>query len=206
VLDNATAPARPGELTGEQTAVAAFRTAQLDTTPRPRSRFAIKATLARLLTVKVAAAAATVALGGVAVAAATGHLPTQLGGPSGRPITSRVISTTTSVSRAGIATGAQSRQRGSGSRTPPSPSLAGLCHAYAAGAGDHAKVLANPAFTALLTAAGGQDDVPAYCAALLGRATASATPTSTRSNREHHPGPPSTHPTGPPTTHPHPHH
>jgi hypothetical protein len=82
----------------------------------------------------------------------------------------------------------------------------GLCTAYDAGvAGSHGKALDNPAFSVLITAAGGKDQVAGFCATIL----ASAHPTRHPANSDHpsgpstHPnGPPSTHPNGPPSTHP----
>jgi len=70
-------PARPGELAGEEAAMAAFRT-HAARPPVPRQ--SLKGTLARLLTIKVGAfCAAIVSVGGVAVAASTGTLPGGLG-------------------------------------------------------------------------------------------------------------------------------
>ena len=89
----------------------------------------------------------------------------------------------------------------------PSPSVVGLCHAYAAGAGaDHGKALENPAFTVLITAAGGKDQVSAYCSDLLAKQSGEAAhPMGNPSTRPNGPG--EEHPTGksngtPPSTHP----
>ncbi len=49
----------------------------------------------------------------------------------------------------------------------PEPSLVGLCHAFPAVANSHGRALDNPAFTTLITAAGGADNVAAYCQVLL---------------------------------------
>ncbi len=66
-------PARPGELAGEEAVMASFR---LHAAKPPAARQSLKATVARLLTVKVGALfAAVLSLGGVAVAASTGSLP-----------------------------------------------------------------------------------------------------------------------------------
>ncbi|HTI26571.1 MAG TPA: PT domain-containing protein [Kutzneria sp.] len=79
------------------------------------------------------------------------------------------------------------------SSADPSPSLVGLCHAYTAGAGaDHGKALENPTFSALITTAGGKDEVDAYCTTLLAASPAESA----------HPGQPSDHPSGAPTGHP----
>jgi hypothetical protein len=56
----------------------------------------------------------------------------------------------------------------SGSHGTPHPNLNGLCHAWLAGAGsEHGKARSNPAFTALITAAGGEGKVAAYCATVV---------------------------------------
>jgi hypothetical protein len=70
-LAAAAAPAHEDELAGEEAAVAAFRRARLASPSRRRPMFA------RLLTVKAAVALglATTAIGGVALAAASGTLP-----------------------------------------------------------------------------------------------------------------------------------
>jgi hypothetical protein len=91
--------------------------------------------------------------------------------------------------------------------------LVGLCHAYLAGAGsDHGKALDNPAFTVLITKAGGRTMVDGFCMALLKEKSsathASGAPTSPGRSDDHpgntdHPtGAPETHPTGAPSTHP----
>jgi hypothetical protein len=177
-LAAASAPGFPGELAGEAAATNAFLAA-VGTNPAlsPGRRTMTKsAVVAKLLTLKAAAVAvAAVSAGGVALAASTNVLPNPFapanpahstpapGGPTNRP------------------------------DATPSPSLVGLCTAYLAGAGaDHGKALESPAFSALITAAGGKDNVDAYCA---GRGVTA--PGSTHSTSE-----PSEHPTGQPTTHP----
>jgi hypothetical protein len=121
----------------------------------------MKAALAKWVSVKVAAAAIGVALagGGVALAASTGTEPTAALGkrdganhgpahPTGKPST------------------APSKRDQPGAA--PSPSLVGLCRAYAAGAGDNpGKALDNPAFSVLITAAGGKEKIAEFCAPAL---------------------------------------
>ena len=87
LLAAAAAPPRDGELGGEPAAVTAFlEAAQHAHAPRPRSPSMIKTMVAKLLTAKVAAAAAAIfAVGGVATAAATGALPLPAGGSSPAP-------------------------------------------------------------------------------------------------------------------------
>lgn len=229
LLVAAAAPARDGELAGEQAAVTAFGAARLDPIPQLRRRSMIKTLLAKLLTVKIAATAAavTVAAGGVAAAAATGYLPTPSGGGS---TVAPASSTGSSASghgsaddhSAGADKGRDHDARQSSSPGSPSPSLVGLCHAYTAGAGsEHGKALGSPAFTVLITTAGGKDKVAAYCTKLLAAhpepakptvtVTPSADPGMDHSGQAHatnnpstrHPDPaPTSHPTGAPVTHP----
>jgi hypothetical protein len=159
----------------------------------------VKTALAKTLTVKIAAAALGVAAagGGVALAASGGGAPTAGLGrsaaashapapPTGKP------STTGSDQEHGNAA--------------PSPSIVGLCRAFAAGAGDNpGKALDNPAFGALVAAAGDKAKVADYCAPMLEReapesaATAAAgrpTPRATPSHpapdptADSRPGPP----------------
>jgi hypothetical protein len=76
LLTAASAPAQPAELAGEPAAMAAFAAARHPTTSRARRPSMIQLTLARLLTLKVAAVAVAVAgVGGVALAANAGVLP-----------------------------------------------------------------------------------------------------------------------------------
>jgi hypothetical protein len=170
--------ASEAELRGEQAAVAAFRAARLAPAPRTRRRLMIKAMLAKLLTAKLAvaaAAAAAVTAGGVVAVAATGHLPgspdehsTSTPAGAGDSAKSRVSTTEASESSHG---GAKNTGANGASNGTPSPSLAGLCHAYAAGdKAEHGKALESPAFTVLVTTAGGKDKVDAYCTKILAEA------------------------------------
>ncbi|HEX6497502.1 MAG TPA: hypothetical protein VF054_00545 [Micromonosporaceae bacterium] len=201
LLAAAAAPGRPDELAGEQAALAAFRAAQLAHTPEPRRPSVLKTALAKMLTVKAAAAAAAVVAvgGGVAVAAETGALPNPLTAVQGQP------SASPDVDKSKAADGTEH------AKGTPSPSLVGLCHAYLAGAGsaEHSHALENPAFTVLITTAGGKDKVDAYCTNLL----ASAHPEPSHKPGTHPSGQPSvrptgthstteSHPTGEPSAHP----
>jgi hypothetical protein len=156
----------------------------------------------RLLVAKAVIVAVGVSGGGVALAAATGHLPANLGG---KP------------AAAGSATAAPHvpSARGQSATHPassPSPSLPGLCQAYTAHAGRNTgKALDSPAFTALITAAGGKDSVTGFCASLLathpGKASSShpaGKPSShpAQANTAHPTGKPSVLPPGKPTPHP----
>jgi hypothetical protein len=73
--------------------------------------------------------------------------------------------------------------------------VASLCHAYRAG-DNPGKALDKPAFTHLITVAGGKDKVTAYCTGLLKTHPAKGRASS------HPTGAPSTHPTAAPPTHP----
>lgn len=184
------APAHPVELAGESAAMDAFRAAHLGLVLQPRRRSMLETALAKLLTLKVAAAAvATVAAtGGVALAASSGALPNPLGSddPKAKP--------------SAHATGKPSADADGKGNASPSPSLVGLCRAYKAGAGDNpGKALENPAFSVLITTAGDKEKVAAYCDTLLAAQKGDKTPggPSTRPG-----GASETHPTGKPDSHP----
>jgi hypothetical protein len=152
----------------------------------------LRTTVAKLLSAKLVAAAAvaTAATGGVALAAATNTLPDQaqsvahdiLNAPSpdhGKP------------SQAPSQAATPDAKSSHAPKGTPSPSLRGLCTAYQAGVADsHGKAMSNPAFSALVTAAGGTDQVADYCTKLIG------------APRTHPSGEPTSHPTGSPTSHP----
>jgi hypothetical protein len=204
LLAAVTVPAGGGELAGEDAAVAAFRAARLAPASHRKP-----STLKSLFTARIAAVAAAVAVlvGGVATAAATGYLPTPLGGhPAIVPAHSSVAASSTTTSSTGHTTSASNEDHGSPTTTDvPTPSVAGLCNAYAAGAGsDHGKALDNPAFGSLITAAGGRDKVDAYCADLLAGQQGHNGSTNTNGKGHDPKGPPASHPdhtTGPPSTH-----
>ncbi|GAB2810482.1 hypothetical protein [Lentzea nigeriaca] len=164
VLAAASAPARDRELTGEQAALAAFRAARLATAPQRRRPRMLKIALANVLTVKIAAVTAAAA-GGIALAAATGTLPGQRHEEPSPAADTNVVATTSVTTK----DKPNSPDKKPDNSASPSPSLKGLCQAYTAGAGsEHGKAHENPAFSALITAAGGADKVPAFCADQLG--------------------------------------
>jgi hypothetical protein len=145
--------------------------------------------VAKLLTLKAAAVAVVaVSAGGVALAASTGVLPNPLAPEN-------------------PGQSAPGPDHSNGSNATPSPSMVGLCTAYLAGAGaDHGQALENPAFTALVTAAGGADGVDAFCEELGVTAPGSDRgegPTDHPSGKPTDVGPSElptpSHPTGPPT-------
>jgi hypothetical protein len=66
------------------------------------------------------------------------------------------------------AQGADAAGKDKGANGQPSPSHAGLCQAYRSKVGEHpGKALQSPAFTSLIKAAGGNDNVAGYCARVL---------------------------------------
>jgi hypothetical protein len=187
LLVAAAAPGRPTELVSEQECVAGFRAVFLAPVPQTRRLSMIKTAVLKLLTVKlVIAACATTAAGGVALAASTGNLPNPLDkhGSAGSSRLGTAPDSEKSKSSHGGGrdddgkdNNGNGKDGNNGNGKPgngpdashaPSPSLVGLCHAYGSGnKADHGKALDNPAFTVLITTAGGRDKVDALCTALL---------------------------------------
>lgn len=163
LLHAATAPAHPEELAGERAALAAFEdAAQLDPVPSPRRDNVLKSTLAKVLTVKaaiiLAAAAGTT---GVVFASTSGVMT-----PTDKPTEHRPADhPSAGHSSTHKPAGTQRDGDNAGkSGDAPSPSMAGLCNAYEAHKSDNpGKALDSPAFTALIAAAGGKDNVDDYC-------------------------------------------
>jgi hypothetical protein len=145
------APATPKELAGEQLVLAKFKAVVPLPPPTLVPRRANM--LSKLASVKAAAAvlAAVLSIGGVA-AAATGLLP-------GRA--------EHAADQAPSTTGAGAAGHGVGEATVVDLGTAaktGLCQAWQAGEGaDHGGRAESPAFRALAVAAGGADNVAAYC-------------------------------------------
>ncbi|MFJ3790598.1 hypothetical protein [Kitasatospora sp. NPDC090091] len=114
VLAAASAPAVAEELSGEEAALAAFREARLapvpavSAVPAPvRRRSMATAALARAFSTKaVAVVLGATALGGVAVAAGTGNLPSALGGGSEDRGRTPVVPAATGTSAPGTKSGA----------------------------------------------------------------------------------------------------
>jgi hypothetical protein len=172
LLAAATAPATPEELADEQLAMAAFAAAMRSHPPTlvPR-RTAVPR---KALTMKAAAAAlvAALSLGGVA-AAATGLLPGQAS-----PVADQAPATTGADAAAhglgkaaanlgGTAQAGAADGQGRASAAGPDATAAaraGLCRAWQAGQGaDHGRRMDAVAFQALADAAGGTDNIAAYC-------------------------------------------
>lgn len=193
LLDAAAAPASANELAVGPRVLAELRAAHLRPTPTARRRSMIKTALAQVIAAKFAASAAVAAAatGGIALAAATGNLPgpiqhaahvafaapdSQHGDGGGTPSTDSTGDTTPATDTGSTdstdpAGGDTSSSDSPTASTTPSPSLTGLCKAYQAGVGDNpGKALENPAFTVLITAAGGKDNVADFCVSLVGPA------------------------------------
>ncbi|MCU1593811.1 MAG: hypothetical protein JWO12_1203 [Frankiales bacterium] len=158
------------------------------------------AALANLLAAKVLAVTVGAAsVGGVAVAAATDSLPDPVqsvahdvaGAPApsatedaqGDDATETADAPEATESEAPDAAEAPETAKAAEPQTAaPHPNLKGLCQAYGSGnKATHGKALQSPAFTVLITAAGGKDGVAAYCTALKaasphGKATEKAKP------------------------------
>ncbi len=207
VLAAAAGPASETELAGEHAAATMFRAATLAPALAPRRPSMIKAAIANLLAAKVltAGALAAAATGGIALAAANGALPNPLGHvhsnvtPAPASSRSHTDPGSPNSSSHGQPTGSDSTSAPRSADASPSPSLSGLCKAYQAGATSNpGNAMQNPAFTVLVTAAGGAGNVNAYCVNLIG--VPSTHPSGAPSS--HPSGAPSTHPTGPPSTHP----
>ncbi len=164
VLRAAAAPAHPEELVGEQAALAAFRdAAQLDTVTEPRRWSTLKSALAKFLTVKAVILLAAAGLTGVVLAAAGGTVPVPWSDP---PPDRPSVPTSTAPPTSDTPTGRPSPAgKPTEASSAPTPSMAELCKAYTAPVAKHpGKVKDNPAFSALVTAAGGAANVPTYCA------------------------------------------
>ncbi|MBO2455305.1 hypothetical protein J4573_50070 [Actinomadura barringtoniae] len=171
LLAAASAPGREAELAGEEAAVAAFRAALSPHALSPQESRSNRLPFGRFFTAKVAAVAvAATAAGGVAVAATTGALPipsvTDPGGPT----------TTVSPATSGSSRGTAAPTKGGNGTNPtskptpgtPQSTPAALCRTLASGSlKDGARALRSPAFAALVAAAGGAQNVPAYCQKVL---------------------------------------
>ena len=166
---------------------------------------AAKVLAAKLLAVGGLALAA--ATGGIAAAASTGQLPNPLPHSShasdvavaavaashGRPTSTASASASASVS---------SEPSSSHPDASPSPSLRGLCQAWLSRPHEHGNADTNPAFSYLVSTAGGVDSVDAYCTSLLAGPSGSTSPSDT--SEPTGPVPSHSHPSGPATSHSHP--
>lgn len=180
LLAAAAAPARPDELAGLSAAAAAFKEASRDTSVSvaPVTR---RSLLVRPVAVKIAAGVAVVLLGGVALAAETGNLPSgtqqrahELFSPLGVPSPDAGASASTSPTAtrppAGETTPSLVPSPGNNGRTldPTSPAVLGLCRAWQARQKNPKdKPMTGEAFRDLAAVAGGEERIAAFCAPLL---------------------------------------
>jgi hypothetical protein len=183
LLAAATAPAAPKELAGQQLAMAEFAAVMRSHSPTlvprrsavPRKAFMMKAAAAALV--------AVLSIGGIA-AAATGLLPGQASS-----VADQVTATTGAdaaahgLGGAAVANVGGTAQAGSadgqGREAAVGPDAtgaarAGLCRAWQAGQGaDNGRRMDAVAFQALVDAAGGADNVGAYCEDVAAASSAS---------------------------------
>src|SRR5215211_1242013 len=168
-----TAPAAPQELAGERQAMASFAAAMRSHPPTLSPRRT--AVPRKVLTIKAAAAAlvAALSLGGVA-AAASGLLPDQASpvadqapATTGADAAAHGLGKAAAANLGGSANAGSADGQGRASATGPDvtrAARAGLCRAWQAGQGaDHGRRMDAVAFQALVEAAGGADQVAAYC-------------------------------------------
>jgi hypothetical protein len=173
LLAAAAAPAAPEELAGEQltmaTLAAVMRSTPTTLSPRrtavPRKVFTMKAAAAALV--------AVLSVGGIA-AAATGLLPGQASPVADRaPASTAVDAAAHGLGEAAVAnlggTAHAGSTDGQGQESAVGPDAtgaarAGLCRAWQAGqGGDHGRRMDSVAFQALVTAAGGANNIARYC-------------------------------------------
>jgi hypothetical protein len=173
LLAAAIAPAGPEELVGEQLAMATFTAEMRSHSPALSPRRT--AVPRKILTMKAAAAAlvAALSIGGVA-AAAGGLLPDQASpvadqapATTGADAAAQGLGKAAAANLGGAADAGSADGQGRASAVGPDASgaaRAGLCRAWQAGQGaDHGQKADSVAFQALADAAGGADNIAAYC-------------------------------------------
>jgi hypothetical protein len=173
LLAAAIAPAGPEELVGEQLAMATFTAEMRSHSPALSPRRT--AVPRKILTMKAAAAAlvAALSIGGVA-AAAGGLLPDQASpvadqapATTGADAAAQGLGKAAAANLGGAADAGSADGQGRASAVGPDASAAaraGLCRAWQAGQGaDHGQKADSVAFQALAEAAGGTDNIAAYC-------------------------------------------
>jgi hypothetical protein len=187
LLTAATAPATPQELAGKQRAMASFAAEMRSHPPTLAPRRT--AVPRKVLTIKAAAAAlvAVLSIGGVATAAG-GLLPDKAS-----PVADQAPATTSADAAAyglgkaaaaanlgGTANAGSADADGQGRASAAGPDAtaaarAGLCQAWQAGQGaNHGQKADSVAFQALADAAGGADNIAAYCQDVAPSASADA--------------------------------
>lgn len=164
LLDAASAPAGPRELAGEHAAVALFARARLvSTSPTPRrDEMSVPRSARTGLKAAIAAAGAVGLLSTGVAFAASGHAPWSQPTAAGAASSSHATDPshpTHPTHPSGTPSDAATPGTG-----PNAHAFAGLCRAYTSGnKAEHGKALASPAFGALVTAAGGVDNVTTFC-------------------------------------------
>jgi hypothetical protein len=183
LLAVAAAPAQAGELAGESAAVAAFWEASRSATPQRHRHTGLRTKMAKSLTVKAAAAAvALTAFGGAALAAGAGALPVAMTEPNRgthTPTAQHLISSPAARPTPSVTPHPVGSPVGSPQPTPAAtaaPALAGLCRSYLArlkktgirdAKGKNHLIANEPAYAALVKAAGGELKIIAHCQTLL---------------------------------------
>ncbi|MEW2146565.1 hypothetical protein AB0869_27505 [Micromonospora vinacea] len=179
LLAAAAGPVRPGELAGEEAALAAFRDARVNPAPtvpqRPRRRRVTTGAVAW-----IGAVAATATAGAAFAAVTRDRAPDPVVPAPSRPSPSPYQSEHRSAGPGRtVAPGAPSPGAPSpgapspvtatpSASTAPAGQLHGLCRAWRAKKPDQReKALRTPAFQRLVTAAGGPAEVEAYCQRLV---------------------------------------
>ncbi|WP_446215399.1 hypothetical protein [Micromonospora sp. IBHARD004] len=209
LLAAAAAPANPGELSGEEQALAAFRAARAAPAPAPAR--APRRRRLRAGAVAWVAGLATTATAGVAFAAVSLDAPEEptpppasttpgsSGGDSSPSPTRGADPTGSDPGASGAAPSGAPGTIGAGpGRSAGTAKLAGLCRAYLArSAAQRAQALETPAYADLVTAAGGAERVEDYCLRLVPEASPTSSP-SPRAARSTRPTPAA--PTGKPST------
>jgi hypothetical protein len=173
LLAAATAPAAPEELAGEQRVLGEFTAVMRSHPPTLAPRRT--AVPRKVLTMKAAAAAlvAVLSIGGVA-AAASGLLPDQASpvadqatASTGGDAAAQGLGKAAAANLGGTAQSGSAEGQGRASAVGPDATeaaRAGLCRAWQAGqGGDHGQRMDAVAFQALAEAAGGADNIAAYC-------------------------------------------
>ncbi|MEU4335143.1 hypothetical protein AB0F59_10985 [Micromonospora lupini] len=178
LLAAAAGPARPGELAGEEAALAAFRAARV---AAPEPTVARRPGRRRLTTGALAwiGALAATATAGAAFAAAgldRGPDPVPVPTPSSAPPTASGPASPTSAAPSRSTPSGPPSSAGTPSvGSTPNGQLHGLCKAWLAKKPEQReKALRTPAFQRLVTAAGGVPAVEAYCQRLVPEAKPSA--------------------------------
>jgi hypothetical protein len=201
LLAAAAGPPRPDELAGERAAVSAFRrefrpvSTSSARARRPRRRAGIVTALT----------AAVLAVGGTAYAATTGQLPDAVqravdgvfsgGGPSGSPdSTPPPGSVGTTPAPAGSAADPTVTVPGGPGPGVDEARLKGLCRSWEATRDNpHANAISAEDLRVLAAAAGGEDRIEAFCAALRSRPAEPPAP-----DKPGNPNPGGGRPTAPP--------